>query len=181
MTGLPSLALVVAMAENGAIGRDNALLWRLRTDMRRFRELTMGHPLIMGRKTWDSIGRPLPGRDTIVLSRNMALAPDGVLVAHDLDAAIAIAGDCAGRRGVASAMVVGGSEIYAATLPRAARIHLTLVQDSPEADAFFPGGPDGAWRRQFDEIWREAHPAGPDDERPFSFVDLERRGPGAAI
>ncbi len=169
------LALVVAMGENGAIGRDNALLWKLRADMRRFRALTMGHPLIMGRNTWDSIGRPLPGRDTIVLSRNGAFAPEGVLVAHDLAGALELAGTCAARRGVDSAMVVGGAQIYAATLPGAARVHLTLVQDRPEADAFFPGGPEGAWRDNFVETWREAHPAGAEDERPFVFIDLARR------
>jgi len=170
------LALVVAMGENGAIGRNNALLWKLRTDMRRFRALTTGHPLIMGRKTWDSIGRPLPGRDTIVLSRNGAFAPQGVQVAHDLADALARAGACAARRGVDSAMVVGGAQIYAETLPIAARVHLTLVQDRPEADAFFPGGAAGAWRDAFVETWRQAHPAGPEDERPFVFIDLARRG-----
>ena len=169
------LVLVVAMGENGAIGRDNALIWKLRADMRRFRALTMGHPLVMGRKTWDSIGRPLPGRDTIVLSRDAAFAPEGVLVAHDLAGALELAGVCAARRGVDSAMVVGGAQIYAATLPMAARVHLTLVQDAPEADAFFPGGPTGAWRDAFVETWREAHPAGPEDERPFAFIDLSRR------
>lgn len=175
MTGSPQLALVVAMGTNGAIGRENALLWRLRTDMRRFRELTMGHPLIMGRKTWDSIGKALPGRNTIVLTRNPDFAAPGVLAARDLAEARDLASVCAKRRGVSSAMVVGGAEIYAATLPLASRIHLTLVDDAPEADAFFPGGPDGPWRRDFVETGRQAAPAGPDDEKSFVFIDLARR------
>lgn len=175
MSAMPKLALVVAMGENGAIGRDNALLWKLRTDMQRFRQLTMGHPLIMGRKTWDSIGRPLPGRDTIVLSRNTDLAASGMARASDLDEALALAGACAAQRGVERIIVVGGAEIYAATLPLATEIYLTLVRDAPVADAFFPGGPDGDWRNAFAETTRTAHPAGPQDEKAFVCIDLVRQ------
>lgn len=170
------LAQVVAMGRNGAIGRDNGLLWRLRSDMRRFRQITMGHPLIMGRKTWESIGKPLPGRDTIVLSRRGAVDVEGVHTAATLEAAIQISGDCAAQRGVDAAMVVGGAEIYAATLPLSDLVYLTVVDDAPQADAFFPGGPDGAWRADFVEVGREAHPASAEDEKPFCFVDLQRHG-----
>lgn len=176
------LSLVVAMGENGAIGRDNGLLWRLGPDMRRFRKITTGHPLIMGRKTWGSIGKPLPGRDMIVLTRDTARPlsgqADGVLLADSPAEAVEIAHACAEQRGVTGAMVIGGAQIYKEFLPEADRVYLTLVQDSPEADAFFAGGPHGAWRDDFVETWREAHPAGEDNERPFAFIDLARRFPG---
>ncbi|MFC0282860.1 dihydrofolate reductase [Camelimonas abortus] len=170
---------VVAMGLNGAIGRDNRLPWRLRADMRRFRAITMGHPLIMGRKTWDSLGGPLPGRDMIVLSRSAGQA-EGACFAASLDGALALAAGAAARRGVDVAMVIGGAEIYALTLPLTDHIHLTLVEDAPPADAFYPGGPQGPWRADFAEVSREHVPAGPDDERPAWFIELARRGAGAA-
>jgi dihydrofolate reductase len=169
------LAVVAAVADNGVIGRDNGLIWRLRSDLKRFRALTWGKPLLMGRKTFQSIGRPLPGRETVVLTRDPSFAALGVQVANDWGEALARAADLGAATGAAETMVVGGAEIYALALPAAARLHLTLVHASPEGDVIFPPFDWAAFR----ELRREDHGAGPDDEHPFTFVDLERR-PAAA-
>jgi dihydrofolate reductase len=169
------LMIVVAVAENGVIGRDNRLLWRLKTDLRRYRELTLGKPMIMGRRTYESIGRPLPGRETVVLTRDPAFAAVGVHVAHDWPGAVVQADVLAERMGADAIVVAGGTEIYRLALPEAERIHLTAVHASPEGDAVFPSFD----RTRFREIRRIDHPAGPDDEHPFTFIDLVRR-PAAA-
>lgn len=165
------LILVVAVADNGVIGRDNQLLWRLRTDLRRFRELTMAKPMIMGRKTFQSIGKPLPGRETIVLTRDPSFSAEGVHVAHSWDDAVARGEALAARMGAEAVAVVGGAEIYALALPHVQKIHLTEVRTAPEGDAIFPPFD----RSQFREIARSDHPKGADDEHPFTFIDLERR------
>ncbi len=171
----PSLFLVVAVADNGVIGRDNQLLWRLKTDLRRFRDLTWGKPMIMGRKTFQSIGKPLPGRETIVLTRDPAFEASGVQVARTWEEAIAVGRSASQRMGAASVAVTGGAEIYALALPHVDRIYLTQVHASPGGDAVFPNFDRSAFR----EVRRSDHPQGPDDEHPFTFIDLERR-PGAA-
>jgi dihydrofolate reductase len=160
----PDLELVVACSSNDVIGRGNALPWHLPDDLRRFKALTMGRPILMGRKTCESIGRALPGRINLVLSRNSAPPVPGVRVVADLQGALAAAG-------TAQLMVIGGGEIYAQTLPLAKRIHLTLVHTViADGDAFFRG-----WRSpEFTEVGREEHVA---DERhafAFSFLTLER-------
>jgi dihydrofolate reductase len=159
----PRVTLIVAVARNGVIGRDNALAWRLRSDLRRFRALTMGKPVVMGRKTWDSIGRPLPGRRVIVLTRDPAWEAPGTERAGGWDEALRLAGEAE------EVMVSGGAEIYALALPHADRIHLTEVDAAPEGDARFPALPAA-----FREVGSEAHPAGPEDEHGFRFVTLER-------
>lgn len=159
----PLVTLIVAVATNGVIGRDNALVWRLRSDLRRFRALTMGKPVVIGRKTWDSIGRPLPGRRVIVMTRDPAWEAPGTERAASWDDALRLA-DAADE-----VMVAGGAEIYALALPQADRIHLTAVDASPEGDARFPAIPP-----DFREVSAEAHPAGPEDEHPFRFVTLAR-------
>lgn len=169
------IAIVAAIAENGVIGRGNKLIWRLKRDLRRFRDLTWGKPMIMGRKTYDSIGRPLPGRDTIVLTRDRRFVADGIHVEHSWEATLARGQDIAGRSGAPALMVVGGAEIYALALPGADRLHLTLVHALPEGDALFPAYDRSAFR----EIRREPHPCGPDDDHAFTFLDLERRRPAA--
>jgi dihydrofolate reductase len=169
------LAIVVALADNGVIGRDNRLIWRLKTDLRRFRELTVGRPLIIGRKTHESIGRPLPGRETVVLTRDAGYAPAGVHVAHGWDEAVAAAERLAERMGAAEIAVGGGAAIYRLALPQTQFLYLTLVHAEPEGEAVFPPFDRAAFR----EIRREPHPKGPDDEHAFTFVDLERR-PAAA-
>ncbi|WP_342149994.1 dihydrofolate reductase [Methylorubrum sp. SB2] len=158
------VSLIAAIAENGVIGRDNGLVWRLSSDLKRFKALTLGKPILMGRKTWDSIGRPLPGRRSLVLTRDRALTIPGAEIVHSWDEAVAAAGED-------ELMVVGGAEIYALALPYADRLHLTEVEAAPEGDVHFPEFD----RSQFHETLRERHPAGERDEFPFHFVDWERR------
>ena len=159
----PRVSLVVAIARNGVIGRNNGLAWHLSSDLKRFKALTMGKPMLMGRKTWDSIGRPLPGRRSLVLTRDRAFRAEGAEIVHDWDAALAAA---AGTE----LMVVGGAEIYALALPHADRLHLTEVEAAPEGDVRFPDFDRTAFR----ETFRAAHPAGPRDEHAFAFVDWDR-------
>ncbi len=167
---LPQI-LVVAVARNGVIGRDNQLLWRLKTDLGRFRKLTMGKPMIMGRKTFQSIGKPLPGRETIVLTRDPGFAAEGVHVVHTWETAVTRASELAAAIGADAVAVAGGAEIYAQALPHVRTIFLTEVDAAPEGEAVFPSFD----RSQFREIKRVDHPKGPDDEHPFTFIDLERR------
>jgi dihydrofolate reductase len=172
------LVLVVAVARNGVIGGENRLLWRLKGDMAHFKRCTMGRPMIMGRKTFDSIGKPLPGRETIVLTRDPAYARDGVLVAHDLERALELAEKAADRLGADEIAIVGGGEIYSQTLPRAARIEFTEVALEPEGDAYFPEMDPGAWR----ETHREPHSANLEagDEADYAFVTYDRITNGRA-
>ena len=165
------LMIVVAVAENGVIGRDNRLLWRLKTDLRRYRDLTWGKPMIMGRKTFESIGRPLPGRETVVLTRDRGFSAEGVHVAHDWTEAVAIADRLADRLGADAIVIAGGTDIYRMALPETERIHLTEVHTAPEGDAVFPHFDRSAFR----EVRRVDHRPGPDDEHSFTFVELERR------
>ncbi len=166
------LALIAAVADNGVIGRDNRLIWRLKSDLRRFRDLTWGKPMLMGRKTFESIGRPLPGRETLVLTRGPAFAAEGVHVAHGWDEAVAQAEALAESMGASEIAVVGGADIYALALPHAHRVYLTQVHVAPEGDTLFPSFDRSAFR----EVQRKDHPPGPDDEHPFTFLDLERHG-----
>jgi dihydrofolate reductase len=170
------LSIVVAVAENGVIGRDNRLIWRLKSDVRRFRDLTWGKPMIMGRKTYESIGKPLPGRRTIVLTHDKSFAAEGVIVAHSWDDAVRRAGALANEMGADEIAVVGGAEVYKLALPHTRRLHLTLVHAEPEGDAVFPPYDRSAFR----EVRRQERPKGPDDEHPFTFLDLERRSSAAS-
>jgi dihydrofolate reductase len=162
-----SLALVAAVARNGVIGADNRLLWRLSSDQKRFRALTWGKPLIMGRKTFESIGRPLPGRETIVVTHAAASAPTGVRVVHDIDAALSLAAEIAVTVGVDQIMVAGGGEIYRQTIGRADRLYLTEVDLAPEGDSHFPPVDPALWR----EERREFGVRTDRDEAEFSYVD----------
>lgn len=166
------LVFVVAVARNGVIGGDNRLLWRLKSDMAHFKACTMGRPMIMGRKTFDSIGKPLPGRETIVVTRDRDYWREGVRVAHGVDEAIALAGEAAARLGAQEIAVVGGGEIYRQLLDRAARIELTEVALQPDGDAHFPELDRRQWREtRRDE--RSANPAA-GDEADFTFVTYDR-------
>ena len=169
------LALVAAVADNGVIGRENRLIWQLKTDLRRFRDLTVGKPMIIGRKTHESIGRPLPGRETVVLTRDPGFSAPGIHVAHGWDEALAVAERLAEDMGALEIAVGGGAEIYRLALPQAQLIYLTRVHAEPEGEAVFPPFD----RAAFHEVRREPHPRGPDDEHAFTFVDLERRPPAA--
>jgi dihydrofolate reductase len=170
MASLP-LVLVAAVADNGVIGSDNRLIWRLKTDLGRFRQLTMGCPIIMGRKTFLSIGKPLPGRRTIVLTRDAGFAADGVDVAHSVEAAVFLAQRIGREMQAPAAIIGGGTEIYRQMLPLADRLELTFVHASPEGDATFP-----PWERAaFVETASTMHPADPENEYAFTFSTFERR------
>lgn len=160
----PRVILVAALAENGVIGRDGQLPWRLPEDLKRFRRLTLGNVILMGRKTWDSLGKPLDGRENRVLTRDPTFAAEGATVFHRLDEALELPSDRA-------LMVIGGAEIYRQTLPLAERLELTEVWSEVPGDTRFPVYDPGDWQ----EIARQDHPA--DDRHPFGFrfVTLDRR------
>jgi len=164
------LVLIVAMAENGVIGRDNRLPWRLKSDMQHFRRVTMGKPVIMGRKTFQSLLQPLKGRTTIVVSRDRGFTAPGAIVAFGLDSALAAARGDALRRRADAIMVAGGGEIYAQTLPLADRLLVTLVHGSCDGDATFPAIDRSRWH----EVERAERAAGPDDSVDFAFVRFDR-------
>jgi dihydrofolate reductase len=169
---MPDILVVAAIAENAIIGRGNALPWRLKSDMQHFRALTMGKPVIMGRKTFQSIGKPLLGRTTIVVSRDRALAAPGVLVAPNLEAALTAARGDALRRGADAIVVAGGAEIYAETMAQATRLAITHVHLRAEGDARFPTIDPLLWR----EVARKEFEPGPDDAAAFAFATYERVG-----
>jgi dihydrofolate reductase len=162
--------VIAAVSENGVIGRDNKLPWRLKSDMRHFRSLTLGKPVIMGRKTYLSIGKPLADRTTIVVSRDPSLAAQGVLAAPSLDAAFAAARGDALRRGVNAVVVAGGAEIYAQAWPQATQLAVTHVKKRVDGDARFPAIDPKLWR----ETSRQEHEPEAEDEAPFAFVNYER-------
>lgn len=166
-----ALVVVAAVADNGVIGSANGMPWRLRTEQRHFRALTMGKPLVMGRKTFASIGRPLDRRTNIVVSRDPAYAAPGIVVAPDLDTALVIARADARRRGADAVMIIGGADLYAQAIPRADRIALTLVHLRPEGDTRLPPIDPAAWI----EAERREHPAGPGDDGAFTYIDLRRK------
>jgi dihydrofolate reductase len=166
-----ALVIVAAVADNGVIGRANAMPWRLKSEHRHFRALTLGKPLVMGRKTFASIGRPLDRRTNVVVSRDPTFAAPGVVVAPDLDAALTIARADALRRGVDMIMIAGGADIYAQAMARADRIALTLVHLRPEGDTHLPPIDPRLWV----EVERREHAAGPGDDSAFTYVDLRRK------
>jgi dihydrofolate reductase len=162
----------VARARNGVIGRDGVLPWRLSTDLKNFRAVTTGKPVIMGRKTWDSLPRkPLPGRTNIVLSRDGSFEPKGALVCEDFTEALLIAREQAEEDDASEVCVIGGAALFAMALPKARRMYLTEVEADVEGDVTMPPIDESAWT----EVSREAHPAGPDDDYPFVIRVLERR------
>ena len=139
------LCLIAALAENRIIGRDNQLPWHLPADLKHFKALTLGKPIIMGRKTWDSLGRPLPGRLNLVVSRQADLQLEGAEVFASLDQAILRADEWAGEQGAEELMLIGGAQLYEQGLARAARLYLTRVALEPEGDAWFPTFSEQDW------------------------------------
>ena len=161
---MSDISLVLAMASNGVIGANGALPWRIPEDMRRFKALTMGKPCIMGRKTWDSLPKkPLPGRTNIVVTRDTKFAADGAVIVHSLDEALSRAAS----ENPEEIMVIGGAEIYKATLPRATRIYLTEVEGDFAGDARMALFDPAIWK----EVTREDHSG----DIAFSYVTLEKR------
>ncbi len=161
----PCITLVAAVAQNGVIGRDNRLPWHLPADLHHFKTLTMGKPMIMGRRTFESLPGLLPGRPHIVLTRNRDYRPSGAQVAHTLEEALALAG------AVAEVMVIGGAQIYALALPRARRLHLTEVEVQVAGDAHFPELDPADWRL----VSRRCFEADARNPHPYCFLEYERR------
>ncbi len=167
------IVLIVAVAENGVIGAGGAMPWRLKSDMARFKALTSGRPVVMGRKTFDSIGRPLPGRTNIVVTRDLGFRAGGVVVAHSTNDALAIATGDALRRFATEIAIIGGAEIYAQWMNSADRLEITEVHARPEGDTRFPAVDSSTW----EEAARVRNPAGPNDSADFSYVTYRRRKP----
>ncbi len=170
MSGVP-LALVAAVARNRVIGAGNALPWRLASDMRHFRAVTMGKPVLMGRRTWDSIGRPLPGRPVVVLSRDPGFRAEGAVTAATLADALDRAAALAREAGAPEIAVAGGGTLYAALIDRAETLHLTEVDLAPEGDTLFPPVDSALWA----ETDRAPQPRGERDDAAFAFVTYARR------
>lgn len=161
------LSLIVAVAQNGIIGRDNQLIWHLPNDLKQFKRLTTGHPIIMGRKTFDSIGKPLPNRTSIVITRNKEWQHEGVVVVHSVEEAIA----AAQQTQTDEAFVIGGAEIYRKMLPLADKLYLTEVKADFEGDAYFEAISNNEWK----EVSRVAHSVDEKHSIPFDFVELVRK------
>lgn len=163
---------VVAAADNGVIGRDNGMVWHQKTDLKRLKTLTIGKPVIMGRKSFAALGdTPLPGRPNIVLTRQRGFAHPEVDIAHTPDDALARGRALAAALGVDEVAILGGAEVYRLLMPWTDAVQLTEVHAAPEGDVFF-AKPDPA---VFEEVAREDLPAGPGDDHPFSFVEYRRR------
>ena len=167
---MTTLALIFAVAENRVIGKDNDLPWHLPQDLRHFKAVTMGKPIVMGRKTFDSIGRPLPGRSNIVITRNALFQAEGVSVVTSLDDALALAARVAASAEVDEAVVMGGAEIYRAALPRADRLYVTEIHADVEGDTLLP---EVDWR-QWREMSRERYKAEAPNPYDYSFVQFDR-------
>ncbi|HEY5125787.1 MAG TPA: dihydrofolate reductase [Bradyrhizobium sp.] len=165
------IVLIVAVADNGVIGSGDAIPWRLKSDMQRFKALTLGKPVVMGRKTFASIGRPLPGRTNIVVTRDAGFRARGAVVATSFDAARAVAIGDALRRSAGEIAVIGGAEIYAQWMEIADRLEITEVHARPEGDTYLAAIDAAAW----EEAARVRNPAGPDDSADFSYVTYRRR------
>ncbi len=167
----PLLSLIVARAENGVIGRDNDMPWSLSADLKRFRALTSGRPIIMGRNTWDSLPRkPLPKRPNIVVSRNPDLKVDGAWLASSLESAISVGEAMATEAGTSDFFIIGGARLYEDALPFAKRLHLTEVEATIEGDTFFPEFDETEWK----EVSSESLPADEENTFPTRYRLLER-------
>ena len=165
------IVLVAAIGENNVIGRAGQLPWRLKSDLQHFRKLTLNRPVIMGRKTYLSIGKPLADRTNIVLTSDLGLIAPGAVLATSLDAALSFAREDAKKRGVDEIMIIGGSDVFAAMMPRADRLEITYVHASPQGDALFPPIDPAVWQ----ELARQEHAAGPNDSASFAVATYLRR------
>lgn len=171
MPGLdPQVALIVAVAENGVIGRNGRLPWRIPSELEHFKRVTLGKPVIMGRRTFVSLKQPLAQRDNIVLTHNREYAPQGAIAVESVEQALKVASDCAMARAAKEIMVIGGAAVYAALLPRAARVYLTRVHATPAGDLSFPDLDPAKWR----EVSKEHHAAGARDEFDYTISVFER-------
>lgn len=164
------IVLVAAVGRNGVIGRAGGMPWRLKSDLQHFKRLTLNKPVVMGRKTFVSIGRPLPRRTNIVITRDANFLAPGAVMAPNFEAALALAREDADKRGTDEIMVIGGSEVFAAAMPLAARLEITHVHSDTAGDVSFPPINPALWR----EASRGEHAAGPDDEADFTVLTYER-------
>lgn len=171
----PTIAMIAAVGRNGVIGAGNAIPWRLPSDFAFFKRVTMGKPLIMGRKTFESIGRPLPGRTNIVVTASPGFAAEGIEIVADLDAALARASEIAVRDGVDEIMIGGGGAIYAALMARADRLYITHVAAEPKGTVVFPEIDPQTWQ----VVGEPEVLSDPRDSASFGVRVYERRGPGA--
>ena len=161
---MTELSIIVAMDENRLIGRNNQLPWHLPADLAFFKRTTMGKPIVMGRKTWESIGRPLPGRRSIVITRNPEFSAEGVEFVHDIDAALALCGD------EDEVMLIGGANLYAQVLPRATRLYVTRIEHAFDGDTWFPEVDEKTWRIENQEDFDPDH----SNPYPYSFIKFVR-------
>ena len=165
------VSLIVAVADNGVIGRNGEMAWKISSDLKHFRKLTLGKPVVMGRKTFSSLGKPLDSRDNIVLTRDTSFRPEGVEIATGIDQALNIAEKLAIKRGRSELMIIGGAEIYRLTIPLSDRIYLTRVHAQPEGDTYFSDLDPEIWLLQH----TEPHKAEERDEFDISFMVYDRR------
>lgn len=165
-----TIVQIVAVAENGVIGKGNAMPWRLKSDLKRFKALTLGKPVVMGRKTFASIGRPLPGRTNIVITRDPGFRAAGAVVTNSLAEALAVARGDALRRMVTDIVVIGGADIYAQSFAATDRLEVTEVHARPDGDTHFPAIDPAVWQ----EVARSRNPATPDDSADYSYVTYRR-------
>ena len=168
---MATISLIVAVAENGVIGRDGTMPWRLSTDLKRFKSITVGHPVIMGRKTWDSLKKPLPERVNIVITRDKSFAIDSAIVAHSFSEARQLAEEEAVKAETDEIFVIGGGAIFKEALPFADHMYVTEILSSVEGDTFFPPFNPEKWRA----LSSEMVPEGPKDTFPTRFVVYERQ------
>jgi dihydrofolate reductase len=169
----PEIVFIVAVAENGVIGAAGGIPWRLKADLQRLKAMTIGKPVVMGRKTFDSLRRPLPGRTNIVVTRDANYRAAGAVVTTSFDAARAVAAGDALRRLVTEIAVIGGAEIYAQWMGIADRLEITEVHARPAGDTHFAAIDPAVW----EEVARVRNPAGPDDSADYSYVTYRRRKP----
>lgn len=165
------VALIAAVAKNGVIGKDNQLPWHIKSEFQYFKTTTLGHPVVMGRRSFESLGKPLPKRANIVVTRDRDFAAKGALVCHSLEDGIALAKDIAGKDGVTEIFIGGGADIYRRALPLAQRLYLTEVDMTPEGDTHFPAFDRKDWR----EIKREFHQAKEGESADYTITVLERK------
>jgi dihydrofolate reductase len=169
----PKITFVVAVARNGVIGKDGGLPWRVSSDLKLFRRLTMGKPVIMGRNTWESLPvQPLPGRPNIVITRRTDFHPEGARVVHSLDEALALGRTLAKETDADEVAIIGGGEVFAEALRRnlVDRLYWTAIDLAPEGDIVMPPLQPGAWR----EVSRQSHPKSERDDATFTLITLER-------
>lgn len=167
----PVVSIIAAAAENNVIGRDNDMPWRLSSDLKRFKALTLGKPVIMGRRTWESLSRPLPGRANIVITQNRDFAAEGALIVHSLAQALDLANELARESGSDEIFIIGGGKIYTQALPLADRIYLTRVLAQVEGDTYFPQIDSTHWRA----VSSENVPAGEKDSYPTCYIQYQRQ------